>query len=94
MNGSVPRASDRFGAGAISRDPHRLLSVETGGRSVRPPLRTLHLAAAAPSPSNLEGLVYMRLEFVGIEVFLLTQPEMIAQCLLMALGIGFWACKS
>lgn len=54
---------------------------------------TLHLAAAAPSPSNLEGLVYMRPEFVGIDVFLLTQPEMIAQCLLMAWGVGVWACK-
>lgn len=53
----------------------------------------LHLAAAAPSPSNLEGLVYMRPQFVGIEVFLLTQPEMIAQCLLMAIGISAWACK-
>ncbi|MBK7859855.1 MAG: hypothetical protein IPJ65_14775 [Archangiaceae bacterium] len=53
----------------------------------------LHLAAAAPSPSNLEGLVYMRPELLGVDVFLLTQPEMIAQCLLMAIGIGLWACR-
>ena len=53
----------------------------------------LHMAAAAPSPSNLEGLVYMRPELVGLDVFLLTQPEMIAQCLLMAVGIGLWACR-
>lgn len=54
----------------------------------------LHFAAAAPSPSNLEGLVYMRPEFTSVTVFLLTQPEMIAQCALMALGIGSWACKN
>jgi hypothetical protein len=54
----------------------------------------LHMAAAAPSPSNLEGIVYMRPEFTGIGPFLLTQPEMIFQSLLFALGTGLWACES
>jgi hypothetical protein len=52
----------------------------------------LHLAAAAPSPSNLEGIVYMRPELIGVEPFLLTQPEMSLQSLLFALGTGLWAC--
>lgn len=54
----------------------------------------MHLAAAAPSPSNIEGLVYMRPEFVNASAFLLTQPEMVGQCLLMALGISRWACAT
>lgn len=49
----------------------------------------IHLAAAAPSPSNIEGLVYMKPEFIGVQPFLLTQPEMIAQCLLFALGLSW-----
>jgi hypothetical protein len=53
----------------------------------------LHLAAAAPSPSNLEGLVYMRPEFISVAGFLLTQPEMILQSLLLALGTGLWAAR-
>lgn len=53
----------------------------------------LHFAAAAPSPSNLEGLVYMRPEFVAVSAFLLTQPEMILQSLLLALGVGLWAVR-
>ncbi len=71
--------------------------------SFRPPKRVfvlftlffvlLHLAAAAPSPSNLEGLVYMRPELMGVVPFLLTQPEMIGQSLLFALGVGLWACR-
>lgn len=48
-----------------------------------------HLAAAAPSPSNLEGLIYLRPEYLGVVPFLLTQPEMIAQCLLFALGLSW-----
>jgi hypothetical protein len=52
----------------------------------------LHLAAAAPSPSNLEGIVYMRPELIGVGPFLLTQPEMIVQGLLFAFGVGVWAC--
>ena len=52
----------------------------------------LHFAAAAPSPSNLEGIVYMRPELMGVVPFLLTQPEMLFQSLLFALGTGFWAC--
>ena len=50
----------------------------------------LHLASAAPSPSNLEGIVYMRPELIGLGPFLLTQPEMIAQSLLFAMGVGVW----
>lgn len=52
----------------------------------------LHLAAGAPSPSNLEGIVYMRPELIGIGPFLLTQPEMLAQGLLFALATSAWAC--
>ncbi len=54
----------------------------------------LHLAAAAPSPSNLEGIVYMRPELIGVAPFLLTQPEMLLQSLLFALGTGLWACAT
>jgi hypothetical protein len=52
----------------------------------------LHLAAAAPSPSNIEGLIYMKPQFIGINPFLLTQPEMIFQCLVFALGLA-WVIK-
>ena len=48
-----------------------------------------HLAAAAPSPSNIEGLVYMRPDLVGLRPFLLTQPEMLLQCLLFAFGFSW-----
>jgi len=44
----------------------------------------MHIAAAAPSPSNLEGFVYVRSELFALKTFLLTQPEMIAQ----SLGFG------
>lgn len=53
----------------------------------------IHLAAAAPSPSNIEGLVYMKPEFIGSLPFLLTQPEMILQALLFALGFS-WVIKT
>lgn len=49
----------------------------------------IHIAAAAPSPSNIEGLIYMKPALVGVKSFLLTQPEMIFQCLLYALGISW-----
>lgn len=49
----------------------------------------IHLAAAAPSPSNIEGLIYMKPELTGVASFLLTQPEMILQCLLFALGLSW-----
>lgn len=49
----------------------------------------LHMAAAAPSPSNLEGLVYMKPVFIGVEPFFLTQPEMLFQCMLFALGLAW-----
>jgi hypothetical protein len=47
-----------------------------------------HLGAAAPSPSNIEGLVYMRPELIRADAFLLTQPEMVLQCILFALGLS------
>ena len=53
----------------------------------------IHLAAAAPSPSNIEGLIYLKPELVGVKSFLLTQPEMIFQCLLFALGLS-WVLKN
>lgn len=49
----------------------------------------IHIAAAAPSPSNIEGLIYMKPQLTGMSSFLLTQPEMIAQCLLFALGLSW-----
>jgi hypothetical protein len=49
----------------------------------------IHLAAAAPSPGNIEGLIYMKSELSGLTSFLLTQPEMIAQCVLFALGLSW-----
>lgn len=48
-----------------------------------------HLAAAAPSPGNLEGIVYMRPELIDTKTFLLVQPEMIAQSLLFATGAAY-----
>lgn len=48
----------------------------------------VHLAAAAPSPSNIEGVVYMRPELMSVKAFLLTQPEMIVQTLLFAFGVA------
>ena len=52
----------------------------------------IHLAAAAPSPSNIEGLIYMKESLVSARAFLLTQPEMIAQCLLFAISLS-WIIK-
>lgn len=49
----------------------------------------IHLAAAAPSPGNIEGLIYMKPELVSSRIFILTQPEMILQCLLFALGLAY-----
>jgi hypothetical protein len=54
----------------------------------------IHIAAAAPSPSNIEGLIYMKQELTGVASFLLTQPEMIAQSLLFALGLSWVLRKS
>ncbi len=48
-----------------------------------------HLAAAAPSPGNIEGFIYMRPELMNLRTFLLVQPEMIAQTLLFALGAAY-----
>jgi hypothetical protein len=52
----------------------------------------IHLASAAPSPGNIEGLVYMKPGLTGVQSFLLTQPEMILQCILFALGLS-WVIK-
>jgi len=49
----------------------------------------IHLAAAAPSPGNIEGLIYMKPQLVGMTPFLSTQPEMLAQCFLFALGLSW-----
>ena len=48
-----------------------------------------HFAAAAPSPGNLEGIVYMRPELIDTTTFLLGQPEMIAHSLLFATGVTY-----
>jgi hypothetical protein len=49
----------------------------------------IHIAAAAPSPANIEGLIYMKPQLTSVASFLLTQPEMIAQCLLFAFGLSW-----
>lgn len=46
-----------------------------------------HLAAGAPSPSNIEGLLYMKPALISPRAFLLTQPEMLVQALLFAAGV-------
>lgn len=48
---------------------------------------TTSLAAGAPSPSNIEGLIYMRPEVIGLKPFLLTQPEMIVYSIVFAIGV-------
>jgi hypothetical protein len=53
----------------------------------------IHLAAAAPSPSNIEGFIYMKPELFNMKTFLLTQPEMIFQSLLFAIGLS-WVLQS
>lgn len=52
----------------------------------------IHIAAVAPSSSNIEGLIYMKAELVSVKAFLLTQPEMILQCFLFALSLS-WILK-
>jgi hypothetical protein len=49
-----------------------------------------HLAAAAPSPANIEGMVYMRPEFVR-QGFFLMQPEMILHSLIAGLIVSKYA---
>jgi hypothetical protein len=51
-----------------------------------------HIAAAAPSPSNIEGFIYMKPQLISVNSFLLTQPEMIAQCMIFALALA-WVIK-
>ena len=48
-----------------------------------------HLAAAAPSPGNLEGIIYMKPELLSAHIFLLIQPEMLVQTLLVAGGFTY-----
>lgn len=48
-----------------------------------------HIAAAAPSPGNLEGITYMRPELITITTFAFIQPEMITQSALFALGAAY-----
>lgn len=49
----------------------------------------LHLAAAAPSPGNLEGFVYMKQDLVTVQSFFATQPEMLLQSGLFAVGVSW-----
>lgn len=49
---------------------------------------TTSLAAGASSPSNIEGLIYLRPELVGLKPFLLTQPEMIVYSIVFAIGVS------
>lgn len=68
-------------------------------KSMRFPKRTLvifalmfiltHIAAAAPSPSNIEGLIYMKPALVNPLSFLLTQPEMVVQTAIYAVGLSW-----
>jgi hypothetical protein len=52
-----------------------------------------HLSAAAPSPANIEGLVYMRPEFIQ-QGFIKMQPEMILYSLVAGLIFSKFAYKS
>ena len=52
-----------------------------------------HIASAAPSPANIEGLVYMKPEFVK-EGFFLMQVEMILYSLLVGWSASKWLFKS
>ncbi|MBK6526009.1 MAG: hypothetical protein IPG07_10970 [Crocinitomicaceae bacterium] len=51
-----------------------------------------HLAAAAPSPANIEGLVYMRPEFVALG-FIKMQPEMILYSIIAGILFSKFAYK-
>jgi hypothetical protein len=51
-----------------------------------------HLSAAVPSPANIEGLVYMRPEFIQLG-FLKMQPEMIAYSLIAGFIFAKFAYK-
>jgi hypothetical protein len=44
-----------------------------------------HLAAAGPTPSNIEGFIYFKPEFFSAKTFFYTQPEIAVQ----SLGLGF-----
>ncbi len=46
------------------------------------------LAAGAPSPSNIEGFVYLQPRYFSLDAFLLTQPEMLVQALLFGFGMA------
>lgn len=49
-----------------------------------------HLAAAGPTPSNIEGVIYLRPEITNLKIFLATQPEIIIQGLTLAMVISGW----
>lgn len=51
-----------------------------------------HLSAAAPSPANIEGLVYMRPEFIQL-AFIKMQPEMILYSIMAGLIFSKFAYK-
>lgn len=53
----------------------------------------LHLVAAAPSPGNLEGFVYMKPNLMTLQSFLATQPEMLLQSGLFAVGLSWLMTK-
>jgi hypothetical protein len=48
-----------------------------------------HIAAAAPSSGNLEGVVYVTPELLSTKTFLLVQPEMIIQSIIVGIGFAF-----
>lgn len=51
-----------------------------------------HLSSAAPSPANIEGLIYMRPEFIHLG-FLIMQPEMILYSIVAGLIFAKFAYK-
>ncbi len=51
-----------------------------------------HLSAAVPSPANIEGLVYMRPEFIQLG-FIKMQPEMILYSIIAGLLFSKFAYK-
>ncbi len=53
-----------------------------------------HLASVAPSPSNIEGFLYLKERYFGLRPFLLTQPEMILQTVSFAMGFSYFIKKT
>ena len=48
-----------------------------------------HLASSAPSPGNIEGIIYVKPELISPTIFALIQPEMILQTALVATGFTY-----